>query len=406
VADNARRSEKTMTTSYFLRVGRSVVAGLSLWMLAGLPAQAHKASDAYLLLGTPDAQHSPGAIVLKLSVALRDLDAALDTLDADDNRALTWGEVKRALPAIQTWVNQGVALRCSNTALNLGWHFEAIEQRSDGAYVRLAASGVCAAPQAVALDYRLMRGLDATHRLLVGGALQQQAVANVIAPHVGTLAQLRNAVTGDGQGASAAAAQSAIEVFTKFLVAGLHHIATGFDHLAFLLALLLPIVLLRSDQASTPAQVGRPGVWALVRTVSGFTLGHSVTLAMASLGWLTAPPWIEPVIAFTIGIAALLNLYPQRWLRGDVLALLFGLIHGVAFSEVIREAGIGGASLLWALAGFNVGVELGQLLGVALWCALHLQLVRWQGYELWVVRAGSWALLLLAAFWFVQRITG
>jgi HupE / UreJ protein len=142
-----------------------------------------------------------------------------------------------------------------------------------------------------------------------------------------------------------------------------------------------------------------------VRTVTGFTIGHSITLALASLGWLSAPGWIEPAIAVTIGVAAWLNLYPQRWLRGDLLALLFGLIHGVAFSEVIREAGIGGTSLLWALAGFNVGVELGQLLGVALWCVVHVWLVRWRGYARWIVRGGSWALLLLAAFWFMQRVS-
>jgi HupE / UreJ protein len=383
---------------------RKAVAVLSLCLLACLPAQAHKASDAYLLLSAPNAQPQAGAMLLKLSIALRDVDAALDGLDADDNRALTWGEIKQALPAIQIWVSQGIALRCDGAALNLPWQFDALEQRSDGAYVRLAASGNCAVPQALAVDYRLLQGLDATHRLLVGGTLGQQPVASVIAPHVATLAQLRGAGANAGEGAIAAMAQTPGDVFSKFLVEGLHHIATGYDHLAFLLALLLPIVLLRSAQATTLAQVGRPGVWALVRTVTGFTIGHSITLAVASLGWLTAPPWIEPAIAITIGIAAWLNLYPQRWLRGDLLALLFGLIHGVAFSEVIREAGIGGASLLWALAGFNVGVELGQLLGVALWCVVHVQLVRWHGYERWVVRAGSWALLLLAAIWFIKRL--
>jgi HupE / UreJ protein len=396
--------KKVVNTVVNRSLWRTGIAAFCLSLGSLLPAYAHKASDAYLLLGAPNTTQASGSMVLQLSVALRDLDAAIDSLDIDNDRALTWGEIKRAVPAMQSLVEQAVDLRCDSKPLQLNWVFESLEQRSDGTYARLAAPAWCAVHAALALEYRLLKNIDPTHRLLVGGTLEQQAVASVIAPHVATLLNLRGAGAGTEPGGNAAFAQTPGDVFSKFLIEGLHHIATGFDHLAFLLALMLPIVLLRSVQATTLAQVGHPGVWALVRTVTGFTIGHSITLAMASLGWLTAPRWIEPAIAITIGIAACLNLYPQRWLRGDLLALLFGLIHGVAFSEVIREAGIGGASLLWALAGFNVGVELGQLLGVALWCAVHVQLVRWQGYERWVVRAGSWALLLLALVWFTQRL--
>jgi HupE / UreJ protein len=391
-----------MNAAHQRSLWRTCVAAFCFCLGSFLPAYAHKASDAYLLLRTPDAAQASGNIVLQFSVALRDLDAAIEALDLDNDRALTWAEIKQAVPAMQSLVQQAIELRCDKQPLPLSWIFQSLEQRSDGIYARFAVPAWCATQAGLALEYRLLKDIDATHRLLVGGTLEQQAVASVIAPQVNTLAQLRSA--GGVAGGGAALVQTSADVFSKFLIEGLHHIATGYDHLAFLLALMLPIALLRSQQTSTLAQVGRPGVWALVRTVTGFTLGHSITLAMASLGWLTAPRWIEPVIAFTIGIAALLNLYPQRWLRGDALALLFGLIHGVAFSQVIREAGIGSGSLLWALAGFNVGVELGQLLGVALWCVVHLLVVRWRGYERWVVRAGSWALLLLAAFWFAQRL--
>jgi HupE / UreJ protein len=379
------------------------IAALCLSLSGLLPAYAHKASDAYLLLGTSIAPQVSGSIVLQLSIALRDLDAVIDSLDIDNDRALTWGEIKQAVPAMQSLVGQAVDLRCDNKPLQLRWEFESLEQRSDGIYARLAAPAWCATQAAIALDYRLLKDIDPTHRLLVGGMLNQQAVASVIAPHVATLVQLRGA--GTLAGGSSEPSQTPSDVFTKFLIEGLHHIATGYDHLAFLLALMLPIVLLRREQASALGQLGRPGVWTLVRTVTGFTIGHCITLALASLGWITAPRWIEPAIAITIALTALLNLYPLRWLRGDVLALGFGLIHGIAFSEVIREAGIGGASLLWALAGFNLGVEVGQLLGVLLWCAMHLVLARWAGYERWVVRGGSWALLILALGWTVQRLS-
>jgi hypothetical protein len=149
----------------------------------------------------------------------------------------------------------------------------------------------------------------------------------------------------------------------------------------------------------------RPGVWDLLRTVTGFTIGHSVTLILASLGWIASPAWVEPAIAVSIGVSALINIYPQRWLRSDYLAVGFGLIHGLGFSNIMREANISDSLLPWALAGFNLGVEAGQLAGVALWCGVHLVLVRWQRYEQVVVRGGSWALCALAVYWVVQRLT-
>lgn len=347
---------------------------------------------------------------LSLSIAVRDLDAAIDALDADNNRALTWGEIRQAMPAIEAWVTQGIGLRCDRKTLDLRWAFQSLEQRSDGVYARLGASAPCPPQAALALDYQLMKGLDPTHRLLVGGTLHGQPMASVLAPHAQASVSLRNAAAGPGAGAAGqpvlglVAAQSVGAIFKQFFAEGVHHIATGYDHLAFLLALVLPIMLGKKSTAMRSMPGERPGLGALVRTVTGFTIGHCLTLVMASLGWIKAPGWIEPAIAITIAITALLNLYPLRWVRSDVLALVFGLIHGIAFSEVIREAGISGASLLWALAGFNLGVEAGQLVGVLLWCALHLLLVRWAGYERWVMRGGSWALLLLALGWTVQRL--
>jgi hypothetical protein len=172
---------------------------------------------------------------------------------------------------------------------------------------------------------------------------------------------------------------------------------------------MLPIMLYRQTPLlpGEPAQgsAARRGLFALFTTVTGFTLGHSLTLLLATLGIVTASPaWVEPAIAVTIALSALANLFPIPHVRGDALALAFGMIHGLAFSSVMTEAGISGALLLWGLAGFNLGVEAGQLIGVALWCAIHLTLVRWKHYERVAVRGGSWSLLLLALYWTIQRV--
>ena len=379
-------------------------------------AQAHKASDGYLVLGEAGAQAAtPGALRMQLSLALKDVDAALDSLDADNDRRLTWGEIKRATPDIVRWVAGDVSLQCAGKPLNIGWAFETLEQRSDGAYIRLGAPLACAAPASLELNYRLLKDIDPTHRLLLSGALGGKPFATVLAPLGRPVIELRQAgspVAAAGQAGAVQAPrqlpQSGFATLVQFFDEGVHHILTGYDHLAFLLALLLPVVLFPKLSGTTRVAAGgwrNAGFSRLLLTVTGFTIGHSVTLAVATLGGMSASPaWVEPLIALTIAASALLNLYPVRWIRGDVLALVFGLIHGLAFSSVMIEAGISGSLLLWGLAGFNLGVEAGQLAAVAGWCVLHRILLPWRYYQQIVVRGGSWVLVALALYWTVQRI--
>jgi HupE / UreJ protein len=387
------------------------------------PAWAHKASDAYLQLGeapTPTSQSVASSatdkpIALKYSIALRDLDAAIETLDIDNNRSLEWGEVRQNLPAIQAWIGQGLLLQCDGQNTPLSWAFESLEQRSDGAYIRLGSAAVCPRGD-FAITYNLMQSVDSTHRLLVGGQLQGQGVAAVASPQNKPTLTLRAASGQAVQGVlgmqvaqgAVPAQQSGSAAFAQFFPEGIQHIATGYDHLAFLLALMLPIMLRRGNETARAAHTQRnqrPGVAALLRTITAFTIGHCITLVLATLDWMTPPTWVEPAIAVSIGISAWLNLYPVRWLRGDIVALGFGLVHGLGFSGLMREANVSDALLPWALAGFNLGVEAGQIAGVLVWCALHWVVARWQRYEQVVVRGGSWALLALASYWTLQRLS-
>ena len=393
---------------------------------------AHKASDAYFVLSEVNAQAGgPNVLRMQLSLALKDVDAALDSLDADNDRRLTWGEVQRATPGIIRWVSNDVHLQCAGQTLGVSWTFETLERRSDGAYIRLGAPLSCPLAAALSLDYRLMKDIDPTHRLLLSGALGGKAFAAVLAPQGRPSIVLRQASTVSpptpgadanpgaitlpaGQAVAAEAPrqlpQSGPATLAQFFDEGVHHILTGYDHLAFLLALLLPVVLYRRVQREgslSPKEWGRAGLPALLLTVTGFTVGHSATLVLATLGGISASPaWIEPAIALTIAASAALNLYPVHWVRGDALALVFGLIHGLAFSSVMTEAGVSGTLLLWGLAGFNLGVEAGQLVAVAAWCVVHRILLPWRFYQSVVVRGGSWALLILALYWTVQRISG
>ena len=386
---------------------KAFAARLLLFVFTGLvsfSASAHKASDAYVLL-----QQSTALAPIKatLAVALRDLDRVFETLDANNDRALSFAEVKAALPEIERWANQGVQMRCGTNAnalvLTLPWRYEALEQRSDGVFVRLAANSTepCDMQQSASLRYALMQDIDADHRAVISwswaqsdaaSSQQRQGSAAIKPSDAWQLLESKN-------DANTLTGNSAISTLKSFIVLGIEHIGGGADHIAFIICLVLTLVLTLARE------------WkALLITITAFTLGHSITLISATLGWVGSPRWVEPVIALSIAASAAFNLIKPRMPRlqspifSALLAMSFGMVHGLGFSGAMTEAQLPEGALLWALAGFNIGVEIGQLLIIAVWSLVYWALHRWQGYTRWIVQAGSVALILLGLYWFLQRI--
>jgi HupE / UreJ protein len=374
----------------------ALVLGVSMAsaVLAPLSAHAHKASDAYLSVnqaqGTELPLSSQGALQLTFTVALRDLDLAIDTLDANDDRQLSFGEVRAAKAQIEALVGKSLGLRCAYSVRPLRWSTQGLEQRSDGAYLRLDSTSHCPSKSTLTLDYRFLLSLDPTHRLLITGQLAGQALALVTAAQTTGHAGLELTPGLDSS--------TRLSTLGKFFVEGFRHLLGGLDHLAFLLSLVLGVKLMQGTVFA------RAGGWQLLKTITAFTVGHSLTLGLASYGWIAPPGWVEPAIAISIAVSALLNLYPQRWLPGALLALVFGLVHGLGFSGVMTEAGVSPSLLLWALAGFNLGLEAAQLCALGLWLLAYVLLARWSRYEAIVVRGGSIALVLLALVWTGQRV--
>ena len=201
--------------------------------------------------------------------------------------------------------------------------------------------------------------------------------------------------------------------FAQFVRDGIHHILIGADHVLFLLCLLLPAVLIPivtrpGGQPVRPTQPV-PRWWQamppVLMTVTSFTVAHSITLAVASLGWVTLPPRVvEPAIALTIGLAAWDNIRPIFKARRHLFTFLFGLIHGFGFASVLSELDLPASGFAWALLGFNVGVELGQLILVVPAMAVLLLLRSRPAYARWMVPVGSLCAIVLAAGWFVERV--
>lgn len=152
---------------------------------------------------------------------------------------------------------------------------------------------------------------------------------------------------------------------------GMHHIADGYDHLLFLAVLLLSAPLLATWTPAglrwSPRADGlKSSLKRILTIVTAFTVGHSVTLLVVSLGWITPPVQvIETIVALSIAVAAW-NLFRPLFTNGEVLlAGLFGLVHGMAFATTILELNLNTQDTLLAVLGFNIGIELAQLIGVA-----------------------------------------
>jgi len=191
------------------------------------------------------------------------------------------------------------------------------------------------------------------------------------------------------------AQQSGWSVAGEYLKLGVDHILLGIDHLLFVLALLLIT----------------HGGWKLVKTVTAFTVAHSITLALAALGLVHVPQApVEAVIALSIVFVAAEILraqgHPGIAVRAPwVVAFVFGLLHGFGFAGTLTEIGLPQGQIPLALLFFNVGVEFGQLLFIAAVLSLILLIRRIRfNFPGWAVRVPPYAIGSLAMFWVIQRV--
>ncbi len=190
-----------------------------------------------------------------------------------------------------------------------------------------------------------------------------------------------------------------------FVVEGIWHIWIGFDHILFLIALLLPAVFRRNETDWVSVERFSPAVINVLKIVTAFTVAHSITLSLAALEIVTLPSqWVESAIAGSVILAATNNLYPWFKDKGWLVAFGFGLIHGFGFANVLGELGLSRATLALALVGFNVGVEIGQLAIVAVFLPVAFFVRQGWFYRVLVFKVGSVVVILIAGAWMIERI--
>jgi hypothetical protein len=351
------------------------------------PAFAHKPSDSYLTLQVAGA-HVEG----RWDVALRDLDNVV-ALDADADGAITWGELLARSAQVESMALGHLRVEADGAPCRLTPLGTKVASHSDGNYASMTFDGACPSePAALGVAYSLFFDVDPQHRGIVridDGTGTRTAIFSPAEPR---------------QTFERAALHPARQLAAAVRL-GIDHIFAGIDHLCFLVALLLPSVLVRRGRAGwTPVARLRPALFDVLKIVTAFTLAHSITLTLATLEVLRLPSrLVESGIAASVVIAAVNNVYPvlaeDRW----AAAFALGLLHGFGFSATLMDLGLPRQNLALTLFGFNAGVEIGQLAVVLAFVPLAYVSRRTWVYRRVGLVGGSLVIAGVAGLWLVER---
>ena len=248
------------------------------------------------------------------------------------------------------------------------------------------------------VNYRLLFDVDAQHR----GLLKLETPAQDGTGSIKTVSAVFPAENAT-QTFSLAGSGTLAQLGT-YIADGIKHIAIGFDHILFLVALLLPAVLVREGGRWLPVADIRTAFWSVLKIVTAFTIAHSITLSLAVLNVVSLPSrLVESLIAASVLVTALDNLWPflprKRWL----VAFAFGLVHGFGFASVLADLNLPNSSLLLSLLGFNLGVEVGQIVLVSILIPLAYLTRNTRAYPRIALQTGSVVIAAVSLGWLLER---
>jgi len=354
-----------------------LLACACLWM-SGL-AYGHISSSGFLTVSV-HGQDVEGS----LELAVRDVERAVG-IDANRDGKITWGELLNSEPTLTQYVGQHLGLSTDRGSMcPLTFKTLAVNARVDGKYAWLSFTAHCTTTaDNLAIRYRIMDGVDPSHR----GLLTLTVGNNV-----------RTGVLGGGIDAKSS------NTFLDYLRVGIEHIWGGIDHLLFLISLLLPAVLSRRNDRWEPVGSARPALLDILRVVTAFTIAHSITLTLAALNIVHLPSRVtESIIAASIIVAALNNIFPWVTEGRARIAFGFGLLHGFGFASVLADMGLPSGARLLSLFAFNLGIEAGQLAVVLAVMPVIYFLRNGALYRNRLMPLGSAGIAALALVWVVQR---
>ena len=364
---------------------RALVVAALLLLSAG--AQAHVASNSFVEL-TMHGRLMAGSV----EVAVRDVELAVG-VDSNRDRRVTWRELREAAPALRSYLGDHLTVEAAGASCPVHFGDLQVNARVDGNYAWIPVSVQCPIePARITIRYQVLSGIDPSHR----GLLKLDSAQGT------QTAVLRS----DTPSELALARGSHWQAIREYFVTGVEHIWSGADHLLFLLSLLLPAVLIRRYNRWEAVTSARPAFVSILKVVTAFTVAHSITLSLAAFDLVRLPSRLtESVIAASIVVAALNNIFPIVTDGRARIAFAFGLLHGFGFASVLADMGLPMGARATALIAFNCGIETGQLAVVAAVMPVAYALRGGASYRRVVLPLGSAVVAVLAFVWFVQRAT-
>ncbi|MDN5213757.1 HupE/UreJ family protein [Fulvivirgaceae bacterium BMA12] len=377
----------------------------------------------------PVQAHAPNQSYIFFYIYEDGIDGIIEITTDDINRALNLSlpreialeDLNAYLPQIKAYALENISFKSVQGSHTIQFNETTLfNGGSLGNYVQLHFSleSLSEVPEKLDIRYEVLFDKDPSHQGLMviaehwkAGIVNNEAMVSLILS------------TDERQKTLEIAEGSLWQGFTMMVGQGIHHIWIGLDHILFLLALILPSVLTRlfSEKKSSgttsgklgflssisnswkPVESFKPAFIYIVKIVTFFTIAHTITLSLAALEIVSLPSRIvESIIALSIALAALHNIYPLFKGKDWLIAFGFGLFHGFGFASVLGDIGLGGQFLTLTLFGFNVGVEIGQVVIICLIFPV-LYLMRNLKFYPQFLFSGSILLILISLYWFTER---
>ena len=362
------------------------------------PSLAHRSNESYVYFNVADDSLSG-----RFEVTLPDLDKLLQ-VDANEDGEVQESELNEAGPKIFEYLSKRLSVEIEGKTIGLEpTDIKLLDAGQVGVFAQIGFDtiGVENVPEELRIHYAPLTDVNSNHAgfILIDsntrtGVEENEAFVSLTFDE------------GDPFKTLSLVGEPWMKVFVDFVIHGVWHIWLGFDHVIFLITLLLPSVMIALNRKWAPEEEFGSAFWNVVKIVTAFTLSHSVTLALAALGIVSLPAsFVEAVIAASIIIVALMNIAPSLHRHMLLVVLAFGLFHGFGFANVLAPLPIDPTRKVVGLAAFNIGVELGQIAIVIVVFPILWLLRRWALYPFMAFRLGTLVLVLIAGMWLIERTT-
>lgn len=402
----------TTLDSTISRTQKPLMKSTLIWAFSALmlffaqSVEAHDPNQSYIFLKIYEQQ-----IIGRLEIQARELNR---DLGLNLNEELIASEVAAAGPQIQAYLFTKMAFATGSKNFRIKFTKTErlmLDDEADNVVIYFELEGVDTIPDELDITYTPFFEKKADHKGIL--IIEHNWKAGVINNHL----QVSDVFTARSTKVNLSLTDSSIwNGFVAMVKLGMWHIWIGLDHILFLVALILPAVVRRRKTGMTvdviengnatwlPVARFKPAFLYILGIVTSFTVAHSITLAIAAFGIVDLPSrYVESIIAFSIALAAFHNIKPIFKTREWIIAFAFGLFHGFGFASVLGEKGLAGEFISVSLIGFNVGVEIGQLLIVAGIFPFLFFLRKLKLYPK-ILTYGSLLLILISIHWVIERL--